>query len=487
MPGELLKKRPVIKDQSTFRRQTRILLWGGFGGLLLLMAVLGLSALSFTSQIEVRQEGLRKDYVERDRALEKLRAGIYISGTYARDYLLDDSDEPAATHKAAFLEVQRRIESETADYERLVRPDERAVFEQFGKELRAYLDTIAPALDWTAPQRKTLGPSYVEKEILPRRMLTVDLADRIHELSEQQFDANSQKVRDLFASFRSRLGWLLVFTLGTGLLLAGLSLWRIFALERETELRFQQVLAAQNELKRLSAELVSAQEGERRRISRELHDEVGQVLSAIMLGLGNLRSAIERSDAAEALQQLQLVQDMTQRNANVVRNISLLLRPTMLDDLGLLPALKWLAREVSRTSGISVDVAAEGDMEDLPEDHRTCIYRVVQEAVHNAARHSGARQIRIQVQETRVGGARNSRMRVSIQDDGKGFEPTSDGGLGILGMGERITRLGGIINLDSERGRGSIVSFELPLPDEMQTRQVTSPLRTAYKISSGKL
>jgi signal transduction histidine kinase len=312
-------------------------------------------------------------------------------------------------------------------------------------------------------------------------MLTVDLADRIHELSEQQFDANSREVRDLFSSFRIRLRWLLVFTLGTGILLAGLSLWRIFALERETELRFQQVLAAQTELKRLSAELVSAQEGERRRIARELHDEVGQVLSAIMLGLGNLRAAIENSDAGEALQQLQLVQDMTQRNAHVVRNISLLLRPTMLDDLGLLPALKWLAREVSRTSGISVDVAAEDEMEYLPEDHRTCIYRVVQEAVHNAARHSGARQIRIRVQQTA-----DLRIRVSIQDDGKGFEPPKDAGLGILGMGERIATLGGAISLDSERGIGSIISFELQLPEKIPA-QTTSPLRTAYKISSGRL
>ncbi|HWE49947.1 MAG TPA: sensor histidine kinase [Bryobacteraceae bacterium] len=450
----------MTTDQKTFRQQTRLLLWGGFGGLVLLMAFLGLSALSFTSQIEVRQESLRREYVERDRDLEKLRSGIYISGTYARDYLLDDNAEMAATHKAAFLDVQRRIESELAGFEHLVRPDEHAVFDQFLNEVRTYLGMIDPTLDWNASKRQAAGPAFIGNEILPRRMLAVDLADRIHELSEQQYEANSQKVKDLFSSFRTRLRWLLVSTLGTGLLLAGLSLWRIFALERETEYRFQQILDAQDELKRLSAELVSAQEGERRRISRELHDEVGQVLSAIMLGLGNLRSAIERDDSGEALQQLQLVQDMTQRNANVVRNISLLLRPTMLDDLGLLPALKWLAREVSRTSGINVDVAAEGDVEELPEDHRTCIYRVVQEAVNNAVRHSGTRQIKIRVQQN------SSRIRVSIQDDGKGFEPSKEAGLGILGMGERIARLGGSISLDSERGRGSIISFELPLLDE---------------------
>lgn len=477
----------MIAGQGAFSRQTRVLLWCGFGGLLLLMAVLGLSALSFTSQIEVRQEEIRQDFVERDRTLEKLRSDIYISGTYIRDYLLDNNDVAAASHKAAFFEARHRIEAGAADYEHLVRPGESAVFDQFRKELRAYLDAIDPVLGWTADERRARSVAFIDKELLPRRMLAVDLTDRIHRLSEQQLDASSQEVKDLFSSFRTRLALLLVFTLGAGIVLAGLSLWRVLGLERETELRFQQVLAAQNESKRLSAELVSAQEGERRRISRELHDEVGQVLSAIMLGLGNLRSAIERQDVDQALHQLQLVEDMTQRNASVVRNISLLLRPTMLDDLGLLPALKWLAREVSRTGGMHVDVATEGPLDDLPEEHRTCVYRVVQEAVNNASRHSGARQVRIYVRQNSPDETGQRRLLVSIQDDGKGFEPLQETGLGILGMGERIARLGGFLNLDSEPGKGTMISFELPLSREIGAVQATRPLRTAYKISSGKL
>ena len=97
--------------------------------------------------------------------------------------------------------------------------------------------------------------------------------------------------------------------------------------------------------------------------------------------------------------------------------------------------------------------------EELPEDHRTCVYRVVQEAAHNAVRHSGAHQIRIHVQLTAPG-----RLRVSIQDDGKGFAPSQSAGLGILGMEERIHRLGGTMHVDSQPDRGTIVSFALPLP-----------------------
>jgi signal transduction histidine kinase len=460
-------------NERAFGHQTRLLLWYGFGGLLLLMIVVGVSALSFMYQIQVRQEKIRQDYVERDLNLEKIRSDIYISGTYVRDYLLDTGDENAATHKAAFLEARGRIESGVRNYEPLVRPAERAVFDQFRKETHDYLDTVSPALAWTAEERRTRGDAFIEDQVLPRRSLAVDLTDRVHALTERQLEASSMEVGDLFSNFRTRLVLLLAFTLGIGLALAGSSLRRILALEREGEARFQEILHAQAELKRLSSELLSAQEDERRRISRELHDEVGQVLSAIMLGLGNLRAAVEKNDREEALSQLQLVQDMTQRNASVVRNISLLLRPTMLDDLGLLPALKWLAREVSRTSGIHVEVVAETDAElpeALPEDHRTCVYRVVQEAVHNAVRHSGAHQIRIHVQLTD-----HNRLRVSVQDDGKGFSPSHGAGLGILGMEERILRLDGTMHVDSQPGGGTIISFALPVPD----RPVARPVLTA--------
>lgn len=451
-------------NRKAFRPQTRILLWCGFGGLLLLMAVLGFSALSFLHQIQVSQERIREDYVERDSTLEKIRSDIYISGTYVRDYLLDSNEEAAASHKAAFFETRERIESNVQDYARLVRAPERPVFDEFQKEARDYIDTVSPAFGWNTEEKRERAGDFIQREVLPRRMQAVDLTDRIHGLTEKQLEASSMRVSDLFSNFRTRLVVLLAVTLSIGLVLAGFSLRRILALELDAEVR-------QDELKRLSAELLSAQENERRRISRELHDEVGQVLSAIMLGLGNLRLAVETENKDEALNQLQLVQDMTQRNASVVRNISLLLRPTMLDDLGLVPALKWLAREVSRTSGIHVDVVAEAEPDDvpeLPEDHRTCVYRVVQEALHNAARHSGASQIRIYVRHPA-----SDRLRVSIQDDGRGFEPSDGAGLGILGMEERILRLRGSIDVDSKPGNGTIITFELPVPPRLM------PARTA--------
>ncbi len=461
--------------KGALRGQTRVLLWIGFGGLLLLLTVLGMSAISFLYQIEIRHERIRRDYVERERILEKLRSGIYISGTYARDFLLDTSEAPAAYDKAQFLEMRRQVENGVNEYRRLIQPSENETFQEFTRELNAYFGATEPTLDWSLQQRRQRGYDFIRDELLPRRVTAVGLTDRIEKLSEMQLEAGGETVSRLFSSFRVKLLVLLILSVVIGCGLAGTTLWRLFRLEREADLRFQEVAHARRELEQLSAQLVSVQENERRRISRELHDEVGQMLSAVILSLGNLRSALKANHTDEAFRQLQLINDMTERNVSAVRNISLLLRPAMLDDLGLVPALKWLAREASRTGTMQVDALAEGCLDDLPEEHRTCVYRVVQEAVRNAGRHSGAAHVRI---HTRL---QQGRLRVSVQDDGSGFDAPGETGLGILGMGERIAHLGGELHVDSERGRGTMVWFDLPLPAKLAPRddQEIRPFRTA--------
>ena len=437
------------------------------------MFVFGISAISILYQIEIRQERISKDYIERDRTLEKLRSGIYLSGTYARDFLLDGNESLAAAHRDRFLQIQNDIARNVESYRHLLRSDESEPFRQLSDELIAYFTALSPALAWKPDERRERGYRFIQEELLPRRMLAISLADRIQAVSERELEVSSQSVSEMFASFRVKLLLLLILTAALGLLLAGLTMWKLLHLEHASELSFGEIVKARGELKQLSAELVSAQESERRRISRELHDEVGQVLSATMLALGNLRSSLKENNTEEASRQLHMIEEMTERNVRVVRNISLLLRPTMLDDIGLVPALKWLAREVSRTDHIQVDVAAENFAESfpesLPDEHRTCVYRVVQEALRNACRHSGADQVRIYVRQE------DHRLRITVQDDGKGFDPSVETGMGSLGMEERVVRLGGTFKIDSERGRGTLVSVELPLPDMMEPWQTSLP------------
>jgi signal transduction histidine kinase len=136
----------------------------------------------------------------------------------------------------------------------------------------------------------------------------------------------------------------------------------------------------------------------------------------------------------------------------------------MLDDLGLVPALQWQAREVSKLTSMEVSVATELASDDLPDEYKTCIYRVVQEALHNCSRHAAATRVRIEVRQE------PGRLSLSIQDDGRGFDVKQTKGLGLLGIEERVARLGGKCEVHSGVGSGTILAIELPFSDHEGSR-----------------
>jgi signal transduction histidine kinase len=131
----------------------------------------------------------------------------------------------------------------------------------------------------------------------------------------------------------------------------------------------------------------------------------------------------------------------------------------MLDDLGLAPALNWHARETSKRTGLNVMVSADDTINSLPDEHRTCIYRLVQEAVNNAVRHAKARTVEVAVRRE------HQKVNVTVQDDGAGFDTRFLRGLGLLGMEERVRRLGGRLKISSEPGRGTMVHAGLPVAE----------------------
>jgi signal transduction histidine kinase len=226
-------------------------------------------------------------------------------------------------------------------------------------------------------------------------------------------------------------------------------------LERQARLGYHELARSRGELQQLSARLLDAQEEERRSISRELHDQVGQSLGMLLVDAGRL-GAMLPPDLPGAQERVDKIKGVAEQTLQTVRDLALLLRPSMLDDLGLVAALDWLGREVSRTSDAEVQVDAEGISENIPDESMTVIYRVVQEALNNAARHSAAKNIRVQVRQD------GGKISVEVTDDGAGFDPARTRGLGILGMEERVKRLGGTFTIESKPGSGTTLRFELP-------------------------
>jgi signal transduction histidine kinase len=179
-----------------------------------------------------------------------------------------------------------------------------------------------------------------------------------------------------------------------------------------------------------------------------------------MMEAGNAEFA---ESPGEMRDRVRAIATMAEKTLSEVRDLALLLRPSMLDDFGLVPALNWQAREMSKRTGLSIAVEASEDCDSLPEEHRTCIYRMAQEALNNAARHAAARSVRVAVRKE------GNRVLFSVRDDGAGFDKKVVRGLGLLGMEERVRSLGGRLRIESQPGRGTTIMAELPLAETLAT------------------
>jgi signal transduction histidine kinase len=436
---------------------SRLVLIAGFGGLLLLMAFAGIDGIQTLRQIEISNDTIREEFLLRTRVLERIRGDVYVSGTYVRDYLLEPEAGMAEGHRYSLIETRNDMDEALRQYQGLLNAQEVPPFQVLNRELADYWKVLQPIFQWTTMQRQQNGYVFLRDEVFQRRQSMLGIADQIRDINELQLNAGKEKVAQTFSEIRRRLIGTIGLTIGLGLLLATFTVRKMLALETETERHYAETAHARAELKQLSARLVDAQEKERRSISRELHDEIGQALTGVLVELANLSTLIRARDLDGVGAKAGEIKKLVESSVSVVRNMALLLRPSMLDDLGLVPALQWQAREVSKRSGLWVTVAAEGVSEDLPEEHKTCVYRIVQEALHNCVQHAEAHQVSVSVQQE------GARLLLTIQDDGRGFDAAHGRGMGLLGIQERVSYLDGQFAVQSKPGEGTLLQILLPL------------------------
>jgi signal transduction histidine kinase len=209
----------------------------------------------------------------------------------------------------------------------------------------------------------------------------------------------------------------------------------------------------------LSRRVVEVQEEERRRLARELHDEIGQALTAIGINL----QVLERSCGPEARPRLEDCRGVVRHTIEQVRGLALDLRPSMLDDLGLAAALRWLVDRQAQRAGFAGHFSAPSSEAPLHPDLATACYRIAQEALTNAVRHARARHVWVALEQD------EAEVRLTIRDDGVGFDPgearrrgARGASLGLVGIQERAEMLGGRVAVESEPGHGAGVRAWFP-------------------------
>ncbi len=228
---------------------------------------------------------------------------------------------------------------------------------------------------------------------------------------------------------------------------------------------YQMVQEREAQLEQLVRRLVTAQEEERKRIACELHDETGQKLTALAMGLAAVESQLATgADLAQATAVVRDLREMSDQAIVELRNIMADLRPAQLDDLGLVPALRWYVRQYqNRHPEIHVQLIADRSLDRLPAQYETVLFRATQEALTNVARHAQATQVRLTLSRD------SACVRLEVSDNGVGFDPAAPprhapgSGLGLVGLRERAALVGGRCLVDSAPGQGTRVVIELPL------------------------
>jgi signal transduction histidine kinase len=431
----------------------------GLAALLLVVIVSVLTASRRADEIYNQLEALNAHHREVDTRLRRLRADVHLSGIFIRDYLLDAEREHALDYRESLLQFRRDNIATLLQLRTLVtNEEERARIDNLQAKLDDYWEVFEPLFDWTAVEKSTQSFRFLRREVLPRREAALAIAQDIEQFNNANLAAQRAEVTRRFDSFQRGLRALLWQSLALGVLVALTAVIRLRIVERRTVEQRLHAEEAERQLRELSQQLVATQEEERKKLSRELHDHVGQMLTALRMELGRIdrvRGPVAAEIPAAVAECRQLVDNVVR----TVRDLSLGLRPSMLDDFGLQPALEWHIRDVTRRYGLTVDLTTHGDLDTLPEPHRICIYRIVQEALTNCVRH--ARATRVQVQLDRRGDA----LEASVSDDGSGFEQVPrPAGLGLRGIEERVRDLKGSVTVTTAPRGGTTIRVVLPLP-----------------------
>ncbi|MBL8178425.1 MAG: sensor histidine kinase [Bryobacterales bacterium] len=440
------------------RSRSWIILSAGFGSLIACIILMGLGAMRRAEAIHDESIATHNAYLKTDSLVGELPADLYLSGILVRDYLLDLSHLTGPLYRGEMRRLQTSVKQKLDVLERTVPKRQQESLDRLTEELNGYWKALDPLFEWSPQRKAILSNVFLRDVVLPRRDSIIKLAQEVARINGENLASEQRRLDESQNLFQQFLKDILLVTVAVALLVSLASIYRVNNLEREHHLQRVRAERAEGELRRLSRKLVRAQEEERKAISRELHDALGQKLSFIGMEVGTL-SSLRMASPEVFEERLSDAQRLITETVRSVRDLSMSLRPAMLDELGLGSAVRWQGREFARRSGIDVDVQLDGELDALPETHRTAIYRIVQEALTNIAKHAAAKSVRIHL----YGG--KDAIRLTVQDDGKGFDPEriASRGIGLVGMEERMKELGGTITVRSSQGKGTSIEAAVPL------------------------
>lgn len=444
------------RESDRHAKQLRRLLIISFGWLLALLIGAGVDALLSVRRLDRASQEVSRRFTAHNRALGTIVVSVRVYDDQIERFLLQDQLQASGPEPSDVANKIAAVRVALLSFPTDRDSDEQLLLAAMQQQLQEEESSCAIVLAWRADLRRQRAYQFIGQQLIPWRTRIFELSSQVSTLNEHKLALENLAVATRFQMLESRLIWLVSLALFAGVLMSLICGWYILRLERQARQRYQALALSRLELEGLSARLVEAQEEERCSISRELHDEVGQSLGALLVEVGQLSKLVPPDDRVTQAQ-ITHIKSVAETAVKSIRDIALLLRPPMLDDLGLIPALEWQAREISRRSDMEVEVHSQNVSEDLGDETKVTVYRLVQEALNNAATHAAAKNAKVTVVQS------SDRITIEVTDDGHGFDPKRQRGMGILGMEERVRRLGGTLTIESAPGKGAKVKAVLPL------------------------
>jgi signal transduction histidine kinase len=412
------------------------------------------------AEVQRDATAINQRYMNAQELLSTVRAQLLIGSVYARDALLDPNPEASETYRRQLHSTYTAVDAALDRYVPVLdTPVEQARVNRLRQEVDTFRATMLEVLESRNAHGGAEARLLLQRRIVPKREVVIRASEEVQALNREAFVQQQNTIAEVHRVVQRRvwqqLGLALFGSLGIALFAS------LYAGRLEGHLRRQRSRDAQNteDLQRLSAKLITAQEEERGCIARELHDEVGQVLTAIKMELAVAQTAIEASGGPPRV--LEDARVITEGALQTVRDLSLLLHPAMLDDLGLPAALDWYLRGVSKRYDLRATLHQEGMAERLAVETEVAAFRIVQEALTNVVKHARATSSSVALHRD------GQTLNLTIEDDGIGCDLVGIGskerrGLGLVGIRERVTQLRGSFRIDRGAAGGTKIVVALP-------------------------
>jgi signal transduction histidine kinase len=434
----------------------------GFGITVGLWFFAGYQTTQRMKDVESDTNAINERYMRAQELLSSVRAQVLLESVFIRDALLDPDPATFDLHRRRFEEESETSAQALEQYVPVLvgSLDERERIARLRREVDDFHRAMLGVFTASIRERPRDVRTILQQQVVPRRELVLRVSDQVQTMNRIAFIEQRVETAELYRAAQRREWQQLGFALAGSLAIGILAMLYVGRLEARVGRQRVRDLALTSDLHRLTARLATVQEDERRAIARELHDEVGQALTATKVELALAKRAVHEPETVTV--HLEEARVMTESTIRTIRDLSHLLHPSLLDDLGLAAALKSHIDSFARRQGLPVELESEHLDQRLAPDLEIALYRIVQEALTNVARHAHARSCRVSLR------GEGESVLVTIEDDGVGFDPAKleplgqPRGLGLIGIRERVAQHNGTLQLETGPGQGTRLIIKLP-------------------------